>query len=134
MVDLVCPSSLKVGVVGARPLFRWAVQQLLIREPDIATPVIGENGADLRETLRSAGDAGVDIVILDFGAGSGSPVEAVRDVRSLGRVLAVSESQDGDEAISLLKAGARGSPNGRNRYWASSPRASPTVRSRPGWG
>ncbi|MEX5636271.1 response regulator transcription factor [Parafrankia sp. FMc2] len=50
----------------------------------------------------------MDIVILDFAAGSGSPAEAVRDVRSLGRVLAVSESQDGDEAVSLLKAGACG--------------------------
>ncbi|WP_116437376.1 response regulator transcription factor [Frankia sp. CcI49] len=70
--------------------------------------LLAKSGDDLQKMLRAAGGVDLDIVILDFGAGSASPVEAVRDVRSIGRVLAVSESLDGEKAFSLLKAGACG--------------------------
>ncbi|WP_018500442.1 response regulator transcription factor [Parafrankia discariae] len=89
-------------------MFRWAVQQLLIREPDIATAVIGENGGELRSTLWSTGGTRLDVVFVDFGASVHSVAEVIADVAGLGRVLAVSESRDRDDAISVLTAGAAG--------------------------
>ncbi|SNQ46539.1 DNA-binding response regulator, NarL/FixJ family, contains REC and HTH domains [Frankia canadensis] len=107
-MDPFCSSPLKVGVIGDRPLFRWAVQQLLVRESDIATAVIGETPDELRRTAWSTGSDKLDVVIIDFGSNLELAAERIRDARSLGRVLAVSESLHRDDAIAILKAGSAG--------------------------
>lgn len=107
-MDPFCSSPLKVGVIGDRPLFTWAVQQLLVREPDIATAVIGESPEDLRRAAWSTGSDKLDVILTDVCANNDLTAARIGEIRPLGRVVVVSGTARREDAVAVLKAGAAG--------------------------
>jgi DNA-binding NarL/FixJ family response regulator len=99
---------INIVVADDHPLFRQGVVQTLTAEDSFA--VIGEAGTG-EEAFRLAVEHNPDILLLDIGmpgAGGIATVEQVAASCPLTRVLMLTVSENPDDLMQALKAGARG--------------------------
>lgn len=99
---------INIVVADDHPLFRQGVVQTLTAEDGFS--VIGEAGTG-EEAFRLAVEHNPDILLLDIGmpgAGGIATVEQVAAACPLTRVLMLTVSENPDDLMQALKAGARG--------------------------
>lgn len=97
-----------IVVADDHPLFRRGVVQTLSAEPDIT--VIGEAGTG-EEALRLAIEETPDLLLLDIGMPGAGGIATVAQITAAcpsTRVLMLTVSENPDDLIEALKAGARG--------------------------
>lgn len=102
------PDRLRVLVADDHPLFREGVVQSLSSEPDIE--VVAEAGTG-EEAVRLAIELIPDLVVLDLGMPKGGGIEATRQIAATcpaTAILILTVSEDPDDLLQVLKAGARG--------------------------
>lgn len=102
------PDRLRVLVADDHPLFREGVVQSLSSEPDIE--VIAEAGTG-EEAVRLATELVPDLVVLDLGMPKGGGIAATRQIAATcpaTAILILTVSEDPDDLLQALKAGARG--------------------------
>lgn len=100
--------AINIVVADDHPLFRQGVVQTLTAEDGFS--VIGEAGTG-EEAFRLAVEHSPDILLLDItmpGAGGIATVEQVAASCPLTRVLMLTVSENPDDLMQALKAGARG--------------------------
>lgn len=100
--------SMRVVVADDHPLFREGVVHSLSSEPDIE--IVGE-AADGEEAVRLAKDLLPDLVVMDLGMPNGGGIEATRRIAASApatAVLILTVSEDRDDLLEALKAGAKG--------------------------
>lgn len=98
----------RVVVADDHPLFREGVVHSLSSEPDIE--IVGE-AADGSEAVRLVEDLLPDLVVMDLAMPKGGGVEATRRIAASApatAVLILTVSEDRDDLLEALKAGARG--------------------------
>lgn len=99
---------LRVVVADDHPLFREGVVHSLSLEADIE--VVGE-AADGEEAVRLAKDLLPDLVVMDLTMPKGGGIEATHRIAASApttAVLILTVSEDRDDLLKALKAGARG--------------------------
>ena len=99
---------LRVLVADDHPLFREGVVHSLASEEDIE--IVGE-AADGEEAVSLANELAPDLVVLDLGMPKGGGIEATRRIAAsmpATAVLILTVSEDRDDLLEVLKAGARG--------------------------
>jgi two-component system, NarL family, nitrate/nitrite response regulator NarL len=102
------PDRLRVLVADDHPLFREGVVQSLSSEPDIE--VVAEAGSGA-EAVRKTTELIPDLVVLDLGMPKGGGIEATRQIAAscpATAILILTVSEDPDDLLQALKAGARG--------------------------
>jgi len=102
------PDRLRVLVADDHPLFREGVVQSLSTEPDIE--VVAEAGSG-EEAVRLATELIPDLVVLDLGMPKGGGIAATRQIAAscpATAILVLTVSEDPDDLLQALKAGARG--------------------------
>lgn len=102
------PDRLRVLVADDHPLFREGVVHSLSSEEDIE--VVGE-AANSREAVKLATELMPDLVVLDLGMPKGGGIEAARRIAASSpatAILILTISEDPDDLLEVLKAGARG--------------------------
>ncbi len=101
-------SRIRVLLVDDHPLFRSGVRSLLARQPDVE--VVGE-AADGLDGVQQARQLRPDVVLLDLNMPGASGREAVKTLSEDlpgTRVLMLTVSEDADDLIETLQAGAAG--------------------------
>jgi DNA-binding NarL/FixJ family response regulator len=99
---------LRVLVADDHPLFREGVVKSLSSEPDIE--VVSEAGGG-EEAVRLATELIPDLVVLDLGMPGGGGITATRQIAAACPatvILILTVSEDPDDLLQALKAGARG--------------------------
>lgn len=99
---------LRIVVADDHPLFREGVVHSLSSEPDIE--IVGE-AADGMEAARLAADLLPDLVLMDLAMPKGGGIEATRRLAAsvpATAVLILTVSENRDDLLDALKAGARG--------------------------
>ena len=99
---------LRVVVADDHPLFREGVVHSLSLEPDIE--IVGE-AADGSGAIRLATELLPDLVVMDLAMPKGGGIEATRRIAAsvpATAVLILTVSEDRDDLLEVLKAGARG--------------------------
>ncbi len=99
---------LRIVVADDHPLFREGVVHSLSSEPDIE--IVGE-AADGMEAARLAADLLPDLVLMDLTMPKGGGIEATRRIAAsvpATAVLILTVSENRDDLLDALKAGARG--------------------------
>jgi two-component system nitrate/nitrite response regulator NarL len=99
---------LRVVVADDHPLFREGVVHSLSLEDDIE--IVGE-AADGIEAVRLATELLPDLVVMDLSMPKGGGIEATRHIAAsvpATAVLILTVSEDRDDLLEVLKAGARG--------------------------
>jgi DNA-binding NarL/FixJ family response regulator len=99
---------LRVLVADDHPIFREGVVHSLSSEEDIE--IVGE-AADGEEVVSLTGELVPDLVVLDLGMPKGGGIEATRRIAAsmpATAILILTVSEDGDDLLEVLKAGARG--------------------------
>ena len=100
--------QLRVVVADDHPLFREGVVHSLSLEEDIE--VVGE-AASGSEAVELASELLPDVVVMDLGMPEGGGIEATRQIAAstpATAVLILTVSEDRDDLLEVLKAGARG--------------------------
>lgn len=98
----------RVVVADDHPLFREGVVHSLSLEPDFE--IVGE-AADGEEAVRLVRDLLPDLVVMDLGMPEGGGIEATRRIAASApatAVLILTVSEDRDDLLDALKAGAKG--------------------------
>ncbi|HEY3291610.1 MAG TPA: response regulator transcription factor [Anaerolineae bacterium] len=99
---------IRVLVVDDHPLFRQGVLYTLSRNPNIEVVGEGENG---RQALDLAKKLHPDILLLDItmpdADGLQTAADVTRDVPET-RIVMLTASEEGDDLLAAMKAGARG--------------------------
>lgn len=98
----------RVVVADDHPLFREGVVHSLSLEPDFE--IVGE-AADGEEAVRLVKDLLPDLVVMDLGMPEGGGIEATRRIAASApatAVLILTVSEDRDDLLDALKAGAKG--------------------------
>jgi two-component system nitrate/nitrite response regulator NarL len=101
-------SVLRIFLIDDHNLFRSGVKALLARQPDFE--VVGE-AADGLEGLKRAKELKPDVVLLDLNMPGISGLEAVQLLREelpQTEVLMLTVSEDAEDLMDALRAGARG--------------------------
>lgn len=101
-------STLRIFLIDDHNLFRSGVKALLARQPDFE--VVGE-AADGLEGLKRAKELKPDVVLLDLNMPGISGLEAVQLLREEmphTEVLMLTVSEDAEDLMDALRAGARG--------------------------
>ncbi len=99
---------LRVLVADDHPLFREGVVHSLSAEEDIE--IVGE-AADAEDAVSLTNELAPDLVVLDLGMPKGGGIEATRRIAAsmpATAVLILTVSEDRDDLLEVLKAGARG--------------------------
>jgi len=102
------PERLRVLVADDHPLFREGVVHSLSLESDIAVVAEASNGA---EAALLATQLLPDLVVLDLGMPEGGGIAATRQIAAscpATAILILTVSEDPDDLLQALKAGARG--------------------------
>lgn len=102
------PDRLRVLVADDHPLFREGVVQSLSSEPDIEVVSQASSG---EEAVRLAIELIPDLVVLDLGMPKGGGIAATRQIAASSpatAILILTVSEDPDDLMQALKAGARG--------------------------
>lgn len=102
------PDLLRVLVADDHPLFREGVVQTLSSQADIE--VVSEAGSG-EEAVRLATQLLPDLVVLDLGMPKGGGIAATRQIAAscpATAILILTVSEDPDDLLAALKAGARG--------------------------
>ncbi len=100
--------TIRVLIVDDHALFRSGVKALLARQPGIE--VVGEAGDGL-EGVKRAKALRPDVVLLDLhmpGMSGREAVRVIQDEAPGSRVLMLTVSEDADDLLDTLKAGATG--------------------------
>lgn len=100
--------QLRVVVADDHPLFREGVVHSLSLEEDLE--VVGE-AASGSEAVELASELLPDVVVMDLGMPEGGGIEATRQIAASAPAVAVlilTVSEDRDDLMEVLKAGARG--------------------------
>lgn len=100
--------TIRILLVDDHTLFRSGIRSLLTRQPDFE--VVGEAGDGL-DGVKRAKALAPDIVLLDLHMPGMSGLEAARLLREevpAARVLMLTVSEDADDLIDCLRAGAQG--------------------------
>lgn len=98
----------RILVADDHPLFRDGVVRSLNAEPDLE--VVGEAGTG-EEAVRLAAELMPDLVVLDLNMPHGGGIETTRQIATCcpaTAVLILTVSEDPDDLMAALKAGARG--------------------------
>ncbi|MCC6472918.1 MAG: response regulator transcription factor [Burkholderiales bacterium] len=101
-------SGLRIFLIDDHNLFRSGVKALLARQSDLQ--VVGE-AADALEGLKRAAELKPDVVLLDLNMPGISGREAVQMLAEEvpgARVLMLTVSEDADDLVETLRAGAHG--------------------------
>ncbi len=99
---------LRVIVADDHPLFREGVVHSLSLEEDIEVVAEAASGT---EAVRLATELLPDVVVMDLGMPKGGGIEATRQIAAsmpATAVLVLTVSEDRDDLLEVLKAGARG--------------------------
>jgi DNA-binding NarL/FixJ family response regulator len=99
---------LRVLVADDHPLFREGVVHALSAEEDIEVVAEASSGA---EAVRLAIELLPDLVVMDLGMPKGGGIEATRNIAGscpAAAILVLTVSEDPDDLLAALKAGARG--------------------------
>ena len=100
--------TVRVVVADDHPLFREGVVHSLSLEPDLE--IVGE-AADGEEAVRLTKDLLPDLVVMDLGMPEGGGIDATRRIAASApatAVLILTVSEDRDDLLEALKAGAKG--------------------------
>ncbi|MCA9932482.1 MAG: response regulator transcription factor [Anaerolineales bacterium] len=100
--------QIRLLVVDDHPLFRQGVVASLSAEPDLV--VVGEAGSG-EDAQKLAGDLLPDILLLDItmpGAGGIAAAHQINASWPVVRIIMLTVSEDQDNLMAALKAGARG--------------------------
>ncbi len=95
-------------VVDDHPLFRQGVVASLSAEPDLT--VVGEAGSG-EEAQKLAGDLLPDVLLMDITMPGAGGIAAARQINAgwpVVRIIMLTVSEDQDNLMAALKAGARG--------------------------
>lgn len=101
-------SSIRVVVADDHPLFREGVAFSLINEPEITIVGKAESG---EEAIRLAAETMPDVLLMDIAMPGCGGIEAARTIsltQPAVRIIMLTVSEDQDDLMSALKAGARG--------------------------
>jgi two-component system nitrate/nitrite response regulator NarL len=101
-------SPIRVLVVDDHPLFRQGVLFTLGRNPDIDVVGEGENG---RQAVEMAQRLHPDVLLLDITMPDSDGLQAAAEVSRLvpeTHIVMLTASEEGDDLMAALKAGARG--------------------------
>lgn len=101
-------SRIKVLLVDDHALFREGIRALLQNYEEVE--VVGE-ASDGREAIEKVNQLGPDVVLMDVAMPIMSGVEATRRIQKESpnaRVLVLTQYEESEYVLSLLKAGARG--------------------------
>jgi DNA-binding NarL/FixJ family response regulator len=102
------PDKLRVLVADDHPLFREGVVHSLSSEPDIEVVSEASSGG---EAVRLATELLPDLAVLDLGMPDGGGISATRRIAAAcpaTAILILTVSEDPDDLLEALKAGARG--------------------------
>jgi DNA-binding NarL/FixJ family response regulator len=102
------PDRLRVVIADDHPLFREGVVHSLSLEEDIEVVAEAANG---KEAVRLATELLPDIVVMDLSMPDAGGIEATRQIAAsvpATAVLILTVSEDRDDLLEVLKAGARG--------------------------
>ena len=100
--------QIRLLVVDDHPLFRQGVVASLSAEPDLA--VVGEAGSG-EEAQKLAGDLLPDVLLMDITMPGAGGITAARQINAswpVVRIIMLTVSEDQDNLMAALKAGARG--------------------------
>lgn len=98
----------RVLVADDHPLFREGVVHPLSSEADLEVVAEASTG---EEAVRLATELMPDLVVMDLGMPKGGGIEATRQISALcpaTNILILTVSEDPDDLLAALKAGARG--------------------------
>ncbi len=101
-------SPLRLVVVDDHVLFRRGLVSLLVEMPDIVVVGEAEDGLEALDVIKKAQP---DIVLLDLNMPRMDGIETVRALRQKGdlpRILMLTISQDNDDLLAAIRAGADG--------------------------
>jgi DNA-binding NarL/FixJ family response regulator len=107
---------LRTAVVDDHPVFLDGLVEALAKQPDFR--VVGQEG-DGGAAVKLVAQEAPDVLLLDLSMGGVGGLEALRQIRSTGgatRVLVFTSSDDGDDAVAALDAGAAGYLTKAARY------------------
>lgn len=98
---------IEIVIVDDHPLFREGVAHTLEAEPDIT--VVGQ-GASADEAIHLTADLMPDLILLDITMPGGGllAAEAIARTYPATRIVMLTASEDEDDLVAALKAGARG--------------------------
>lgn len=99
---------IRLLVVDDHPLFRQGVVASLSAEPDLT--VVGEAGSG-EEAQKLAGDLLPDVLLMDITMPGAGGIAAARQINAswpVVRIIMLTVSEDQDNLMAALKAGARG--------------------------
>jgi DNA-binding NarL/FixJ family response regulator len=107
---------LRIAVVDDHPVFLDGLVEALAKQPDFR--MVGQGG-DAGAAVKLVAREAPDVLLLDLSMGGVGGLEALRQIRSTGgatRVLVFTSSDDGDDAVAALDAGAAGYLTKAARY------------------
>lgn len=102
------PETFRIVVVDDHPLYREGVARTLADDP--AIEIVGQGG-DTESAVELARQHRPDLVLLDLSMPGGGGIEALRRIKALAnapRVAILTVSEDDDDVMRALKAGASG--------------------------